>query len=231
MHWSYIFLALTPWYYIYVYDADIYCLMVRPFPKGRALHVHYRMISGFPVWHQALDKPMLTSFKLKHYHKMLDDFSTVWTPRYVDRMPTSEVTQVIIRYICPPHHDHTSQYMSHGHEWMTHIIFVPLSIGCPIPEIRLLQTLTLKLQGQDHGCGQWARSYIQPNILFIHFLFLSNQSHQQFPRYSYLKFDHPRSRSWVRSTVKITYYTQYPTDALLFHFTSIGPTIPEIWPK
>ena len=31
----------------------------------------------------------------------------------------------------------------------------------PIPEIKLFQTLTLKLQGQGHGCGQRARSYNQ----------------------------------------------------------------------
>ena len=46
-----------------------------------------------------------------------------------------------------------------------------------------------------------------------------------------LTFKHPRSRSWVRSQVKVTYCTQNPTDALPFHFTSIEPTIPEIWPK
>ena len=39
-----------------------------------------------------------------------------------------------------------------------------------------------------------------------------------------------RSRSWVRSKVKVTYFTQYPTDVPPFHFTSIGPTIPEICP-
>ena len=38
-----------------------------------------------------------------------------------------------------------------------------------------------------------------------------------------------RSRSWVRSKVKVTWFTQYPTDAPL-RFTSIGPTIPEICP-
>ena len=31
-------------------------------------------------------------------------------------------TLVIIRYINPPLHGHTSEY--HGHEWMTHILFV-----------------------------------------------------------------------------------------------------------
>ena len=46
-----------------------------------------------------------------------------------------------------------------------------------------------------------------------------------------LTLKHPRSRSWVRSKVKVTYYTQYLANALPFCFTSIGPTIPEIWPK
>ena len=46
-----------------------------------------------------------------------------------------------------------------------------------------------------------------------------------------LTLKHPRSRSWVRSKVNVTYCTQYPNNALPFRFTSIGPTIPEIWPK
>ena len=46
-----------------------------------------------------------------------------------------------------------------------------------------------------------------------------------------LTLKHSRSRSWVRSKVKVTYCTQHPSDALPFRFTSIGPTIPEIWPK
>ena len=46
-----------------------------------------------------------------------------------------------------------------------------------------------------------------------------------------LTLKHPRSRSWVRSKVKVTYYTQYLTYALPFRFTSIGPTINGIWPK
>ena len=92
--------------------------------------------------------------------------------------------------------------------------FISMSIGRPIPEIKLFQTLTLKfqLQGQAHGCGQ--RATIPEIELFRNWT---------------LKY--PRSRSWVRSKVNVTYCTQYPTDALPFRFTSIGPTIPEIWPK
>ena len=94
--------------------------------------------------------------------------------------------------------------------WMDHShYFRSLSIGRPIPKIKLFQTLTLKLHGQGHGCGQRTRSYNRPSIIL----------------------KHPRSRSWVRSKIKVTYCTQYPTNALPFRFTSIGPTIPENWPK
>ena len=60
--------------------------------------------------------------------------------------------------------------------------FQSMSIGRTIPEIRLFQTLTLKLQGQGHGCGQ--RAYSWPSILF---LLVSHQSDQQFLRYSYFE--------------------------------------------
>ena len=65
--------------------------------------------------------------------------------------------------------------------------FRSMSTGRPIPEIRLFQTLTLKLQGQGHGCSQRAKSYSQPSILLIRFLFMSHQSEQQFLRYSYFE--------------------------------------------
>ena len=42
--------------------------------------------------------------------------------------------------------------------WVQHSIdshpFHPMSIGHPIPEIRLFQNLTLKIQGQCHGWGE-----------------------------------------------------------------------------
>ena len=48
---------------------------------------------------------------------------------YVDSMPTSEVTRVTLRHIDPLYHGHTSQ--SHGHEWMTHILFIPCQSAIP----------------------------------------------------------------------------------------------------
>ena len=67
--------------------------------------------------------------------------------------------------------------------------FHSMSIGRPIPEIKLFHTLTLKfqLQGQGHGCGQRARSYNRPSIILTHFVFISHQSDQQFLRKSYFE--------------------------------------------
>ena len=72
----------------------------------------------------------------------------VISTRYVDGMPTSEVTPVTIWYIHPPHHGY----------------------------IRLFQTLTLKLQGQGHGWGQRSMSHSSPIIQQMHLLFVSHQS-------------------------------------------------------
>ena len=59
----------------------------------------------------------------------------------------------------------------------------PMSIGCPIPGIRLFQTLILKRYGQGHRYGRRARSCSRPNILLIRVLFISHQSDQQFLGY------------------------------------------------
>ena len=63
--------------------------------------------------------------------------------------------------------------------------FRSTSVSRPIPEKRLFQTLTLKLQSQGHSYGQRARSYDRPSTLLIPFLFISHQSDQQSPRCNY----------------------------------------------
>ena len=65
--------------------------------------------------------------------------------------------------------------------------FRSMSIGRPIPEIKLFQTLALNRQGQGHGCGQRERSYRRQSILPIRFLFVSYLSDPQFLRYSYFE--------------------------------------------
>ena len=52
--------------------------------------------------------------------------------------------------------------------------FLSMSISPPVPEIWLSQNLTLKIQGQGHGCGQLLRS--QTSIQSIHFLFFTHIS-------------------------------------------------------
>ena len=78
-----------------------------------------------------------------------------------------------------------------------------------------------------------SRSYNQPSVILTHFVFIFTSIRPTIPElelFRNLTLKHPRSRSWVRSKVKVTYCTQYPTDAFPFRFTSIRPTIPEIWP-
>ena len=72
------------------------------------------------------------------------------------------------------------------------------------------------------------------SYILTHIRFISHQSDQQFLRYSYFEiwpWNIQGPRSWVRSKVKVTYFTQCTTNSLPFRFTSIGPTIPKIWPK
>ena len=103
--------------------------------------------------------------------------------------------------------------------------FCSMSIGRSIHEIRLFQTLILKLESQRHGCDQRAKSYNQHSILLTRFLFISHQSDQQFPRYSYFEIwpwnIQGQGHEWGKKA-KVIYCTQYPTDALPFRFTSIG---------
>ena len=99
-----------------------------------------------------------------------------------------------------------------------------LSIGHPIPEIKLFQT---DLQTPRSRSWVWLKGKViqsaQCHINSIPFHFTSIRPtipEIELFRNSTLK--HPSSRSWVRSKVEVTYCTQYPTNALPFRFTSIS---------
>ena len=62
----------------------------------------------------------------------------------------------------PPTPPCSHKGLVHGHKLSTPIC--PMPTGLPIPEIRVFQTLTLKLQRQGHGCGQRTRLYCQSII-------------------------------------------------------------------
>ena len=91
-----------------------------------------------------------------------------------------------------------------------------ISIGHPIPEIRLFQTLTLKLQGQSHRCGQRARSYSWSSILLTHFLIISHPWDTAIS-----KFDLETSKVKVMHQVKGQGHILYPVYnwciSFLFH--------------
>ena len=64
--------------------------------------------------------------------------------------------------------------------WVEHSIdshpFSSMSIGRPIPEIQIFQTLTLKIQGLGHGRGEHWKSQHGSNILSTHIPFVPCQS-------------------------------------------------------
>ena len=102
-----------------------------------------------------------------------------------------------------------------------------MSIGPPILEIQHFQSLTLKIQGRGHS----SRSQSRYTTLSIHILFVPGRSALPFLGYSYFKFDieNSRSRSWVRSKLKVTTWVQHSVDSHPFRSMSIGHPIPELW--
>ena len=99
--------------------------------------------------------------------------------------------------------------------------FCSMSIGHPIPELRLFQTLTLKLKSQGHGCDHREKSYSQTNILLICFLsFHFNQTNNSWDT-AISKFDLETSKVKVMSEVKGQGHILYPASnwciSILFH--------------
>ena len=85
-----------------------------------------------------------------------------------------------------------------------------MSTGPPILEIRLFQTLTLKIQGQGHGCGKRARSCSQSSIWLTHFFVIKiNQTNNSWDK-AISKFDREKSKAMVMGEVKRQGHTVYP---------------------
>ena len=105
-----------------------------------------------------------------------------------------------------------------------------MSIGHPIPEIRLFQILTLKIQGQGHGWGECWQSQSGCNILSIHIAFVPCQSALPFLRYSIFKIWPRKSKVKVMGEGNVE---SHKVGVTSYRFTSlssmsIGPSIPEI---
>ena len=118
--------------------------------------------------------------------------------------------------------------------WVEHSIdqhpFDSMSIGHPIPEIRLFQNLTLQIQGQGHGWGQSWKSQSGCSILSIHIPLIPCQSAIPFLRFSIFKI-------WLwKSKVKVIEVNieshnmahQHYIDSHPFRSMSIGHSIHKI---
>ena len=120
---------------------------------------------------------------------------------------------VIIQYTNRPQHGHTK--VTPSWSWMTDSHpFHFMSIGPPIPEIRLFQMLTMKIQcqGQDSKVER-ANMHSWPSIQLICFFFHFTSIRPTIPEiklFQNLTLKYPRSRSWAWSKVKITQLTHYP---------------------
>ena len=88
----------------------------------------------------------------------------------------------------------------------------PISLSFDVDEpshsyIQLYKKFTLKIQGQGHRLGERWKSQHGSNILSTHVPIVPCQSAVPFLRYDFFsKFDleNPRSRSWLRSKLKVT---------------------------
>ena len=117
-----------------------------------------------------------------------------------------------------------------------------MSIGLPIPEKKLFQTLKFQIQGQGHGCGQRARSYNRPSIILTHLVSISHQAGQQFLRQSYFETIKVKVMSEVKGQGHILYPVSNRCTSFLFHInrtnrsrdmtkTSVWPWIIPLWVK
>ena len=78
-----------------------------------------------------------------------------------------------------------------------------MSIGHPIPEIRLFSKFDLENQGQGHGWGQSLKSQYESNILSTRILSVPCQSVIPFRRYVFLKIWPWKSKVKVMGEVKV----------------------------
>ena len=151
--------------------------------------------------------------------------------RYVDGTPTSEVTPVTIQYIHPPHHGYPLGH-SHGHEWSTHIPFVPCQSSLPF-----LNKAISNFDREPASSRSWMWSKgktIQSAHYLIDLLsFCFTSIRQQFLRYRYLEIWPSKIKGqghwWGQRSGSHNSPRIQPIHPL-FHFTSIRPTIHEICP-
>ena len=109
--------------------------------------------------------------------------------------------------------------------WVQHSFnshpFRSMSIGHPIPELRLFQNLTLKIKGQGNGWGKSWKSQHGSNIQSTHIPFVPCQSGIPFLSYDFFKIWPWKSRVKVMGGVTVQTHnvglTSYWLTSLSFH--------------
>ena len=123
------------------------------------------------------------------------------TPTYLSYLSTP------VRYISGTY-THSTMVTQRSRSWSWMIdscSFCSMSIGPSIYEAMLFQTLTLKNQGQGHGCSQRERSHIVGPVSnwVASFSFHINQTNNSWHG-AISKFDHEKIKVRVVSKVKVT---------------------------
>ena len=99
--------------------------------------------------------------------------------------------------------------------------FRSMSFWHPIAELRLFQSLTLKIKGEGHGWGGHWKSQCGSSILSTHIPFVPCQSARPFLRYSIFKVWPWKSRVKVMGEVTVQSHnvglTSYRLTSLSFH--------------
>ena len=99
-------------------------------------------------------------------------------------------------------------------------------IGPPIPEMQLFKKLTLKIQGQGHSSRSLG---ITPYRLISLLFHVDWACHSWDTAISKFDLENSRSRSWVRSKLKVIIWLKHSVDSHPFRSMSIGHPIPELW--
>ena len=89
----------------------------------------------------------------------------------------------------------------------------------PLPEIQQFWYISLKIQGQGHGCGQSWKSQHGSNILSTHIPLVPCQSAISFLRYHFFKIWPWKSKAKVMGEVNIESHNMGPT---FYRLTSLS---------
>ena len=119
------------------------------------------------------------------------------TTRYVDGMPTSEITPVTIQYIHPPHHGHTKV-----NAWTTHIPFVPCQSALPLLRCGYFKLWPWNIKVKVMGVVKRHDHVVSPvSNWFTSFLLHINQTNNSWNK-AISKFDLEISKVKVKGEVK-----------------------------